>query len=158
MHHHAIASTQSTRLGSGIGLISLLTLLSGCVANSSNPEIHASSAVMNSENATIRLQLTNPGGRDLTVQSLQYELSHGEMGFPLASGTWSGTLELPAKGEAGLDLMVQFDDEPIEDDSALLHLNGQLEFKDHTGFFGLSSMELTGTSFQLEIEAARGEE
>ncbi|MBL4698832.1 MAG: LEA type 2 family protein [Phycisphaerales bacterium] len=158
MPHHALASLPSTRLGRCFGLICLLALLSGCVANSSNPEIHARWAVMNNDNATIRLQLTNPGGRNLTVQSLQYELSHGEMGFPLATGTWSGALELPAKGEAGLDLMIVFDDQPIEDDSTLLLLNGQLEFKDHTGFLGLSSMDMTGTSFQLEIEAKRGDE
>lgn len=158
MSHHNSASIPSARLGRSLGLICLLSLLSGCVANSSNPEIHARSAVMSSESATIRLQLVNPGGRNLTVQSLQYELSHGEMGFPLAAGTWAGALELPAKGEAGLGLTIQFDDEPIEDDSTLLHLNGQLEFKDHTGFWGISSMDLTETSFQLEIEANRGEE
>jgi hypothetical protein len=113
---------------------------------------------MSSEGATIMLQLTNPGGRNLTIHTLTYELSHGEMGFPLASNTWNGKLELPAKGEAELPLSIVFEDEPIEDDSNLLHLNGQLEFKDHTGFFGLSSMNLTETSFQIEVEATREEQ
>lgn len=155
MYDHAVLSTPLNILGRILGLTGVLFALSGCVANSSNPEIYASSATMNNEQTTILLQITNPGGRNLTIHTLEYELSHGEMGFPLASDTWIGHLELPAKGEIRLPLIIKFDDEPIEDDSTLLHLNGQLEFNDHTGFLGLSSMDLTETSFQIEINAQK---
>ncbi len=113
---------------------------------------------MTDASACITLQLTNPGGRDLTVHSVQYELSHGELLYPLVSSVWTGSLDLPAKGENRLPLFIEFDDEPIELDSSLLHLNGMMEFKDHTGFLGLSSMDLTGTSFQLEVEASRSDQ
>jgi len=141
----------------GLSLIGALALLTGCVANSSNPVVSITSATMNDSAASIMLQLVNPGGRNLTVESLNYELSHGEIGFPLSSDTWTGQLDLPAQGEAQLLLSVVFDSAPFEEDSLLLHLNGELKFKDHTGFLGMSSMDLTGTSFQLDAEATRSE-
>lgn len=131
------------------------TALGGCVANSSNPRATAASASMDNQGAHIVLRLSNPGGRDLTVQGLDYELSHGEMAFPLGSGRWSGELDLPAKGENELPLNIVFDTEPIEEDSSVLHMIGTLHFKDHTGFLGLKSMNLTQTSVQIEIQAER---
>jgi len=131
--------------------------LAGCVANSSNPTVQIRSARMNTSGATLTLALTNPGGRRLTVERIDYELSHGDMGFPLAQNNWTGELELPAQGEAELPLHITFDTEPIEEDSTLLHLAGQLSLRDHTGFLGMNSMDLTETSFQADTEAERAD-
>lgn len=157
MELDARASTRILSAQRCFGLIGAIALLTGCVANSSNPVVSITTATMNSSSASLMLHLSNPGGRDLTVESLDYELSHGEMGFPLSSDTWTGPVDLPAQGEAQLPLSITFDSEPFEDDSLLLHLNGQLRFKDHTGFLGMSSMDLTGTSFQIDIQAERSE-
>jgi hypothetical protein len=135
------------------GLILAIAGLGGCVANSSNPVVSTRSARMRPDRAEITLNLANPGGRNLTIQRVEYELSHGEMGLPVAQGAWSGALDLPASGDANLALLIPFTIEPIEADSTLLHLNGLLHMKDHTGFLGMSSMDLTRTPFQLDIEA-----
>jgi hypothetical protein len=151
-HRHR---SRSTHRGGGriAWVMPALAALGGCVANSSNPVVSLQSARMSSESAEITLDLSNPGGRDLTVDAVEYELSHGEMALPVAEGTWSGRLDLPATGEARLALIIPFDVEPIEPDSTVLHLNGLLHMQDHTGFLGMSSMDLTQTPFQLDIEA-----
>lgn len=140
-----------------LGVVTLGGLLAGCVANSSNPTVQIRSARMGSSDATLVLALSNPGGRRLTVERIDYELSHGDIGFPLAQDSWSGQLELPAQGESELPLHITFDTEPIEEDSTLLHLAGQLSLRDHTGFLGMDSMDLTETSFQADTEAERTE-
>lgn len=130
--------------------------LGGCVANSSNPAVEIRSARMDDAGATLDLALTNPGGRDLTVTGVTYDVSHGESSFPVANGAWSGSLDLPAKGTATLTLDVPFDTPPLEADSTLLHVNGELSFVDRTGFLGIGAMDLTKTSFRGTVTAVRG--
>lgn len=115
------------------------------------------SAQVADQQASFELDLTNPGGRNLTVTRLDYEVSHGESSFPVAHGSWSGACDLPAKGRATLVLDTPFDAPPIEPESLLLHLSGELFFVDRTGYLGLSAMDLTKTSFRAEVEAKRTE-
>lgn len=157
MEPDANSSIRNTSAQLCLGLIGMIAPLAGCVANSSNPTVSITSASMNDTSAAIMLHFDNPGGRHLTVESLDYELSHGEIGFPLSSGIWNGNLDLPAQGQAKLRLSITFDSEPLETGSLLLHLNGELHFIDHTGFLGMSSMDLTKTYFQLDVQAERGE-
>ncbi len=155
MDYQAAPAVRAIAVRRCFGLIVALSMLTGCVANSSNPVVSIASASMSDSSADVTLHIVNPGGRDLTVTSISYELNHGEMGFPLASETWTGQLGLPAQGEADLPLSIPFDDEPIEDDSTLLQINGEMSMEDHTGFLGLSFMNLTATPFQANIEARR---
>lgn len=156
--HQNTRTRKAVRAIAGAGaLVGVAIALGGCVANSSNPVVSISSATLREGSADVTLRLENPGGRDLTVESLGYELSHGEIGFPLASGAWAGAVELRAGGEAELPLTIEFDSDPIEEDSDLLHLGGTLGFTDHTGFLGMSSMDLTSTTFLLETRARRAE-
>jgi len=127
--------------------------LGGCVANSSNPTVAIGGARTSEREAALDLDISNPGGRDLVVTRVEYQLAHGEMSFPVAEGAWSGELELPAGGSARLPLRVPFTVEPMEPDSRRLHLNGMLRLEDRTGFLGLKFMDLTATPFQAEIEA-----
>lgn len=150
---HPPAATRALR--HALSLLLPALLLTGCVANSSNPRVGVSDATMDNAGAQIHLVVTNPGGRDLTIEGLSYEISHGDLGFPLANDAWTGAVDLPAKGDAAVTLSVVFDTEPIEADSGWLHMNGLLMLKDHTGFLGLRSMDLSETSFQLEFEARR---
>ncbi|MFM7261929.1 MAG: hypothetical protein ACKO3W_15165, partial [bacterium] len=103
--------------------------------------------------ALIDLDLTNPGGRNLVVEEVEYQLAHGETGLPVAEGSWKGALALDAGRTSRLPLRIVFDVEPLEPDSRKLYLNGTLHFKDRTGFLGLRFMDLTTTSFQIETEA-----
>lgn len=144
----------STSTGLTMILALAFVVLPGCVANSSNPTVSIETASMSGESASLTLKISNPGGRRLTINSIEYELSHGTIGYPLASGVWTDAVELPAGGSTGVDLVIAFEMAPIEEDSTLLHLNGQLLHKDHTGFLGLDSMDLGQTAFQLEIEAS----
>ena len=155
MDYQAARAFRAIAVRRCLGLIIAITMLTGCVANSSNPVVSIASATMSDSSADVTLHLDNPGGRDLTVTSINYELNHGEMGFPLASEMWTGQLELPAQGEADLPLSIPFDEEPIEDDSTLLHINGEMSMEDHTGFLWLSFMDLTASPFQADIEARR---
>ena len=129
--------------------------LVGCVANSSNPSVDIRSARMDDAGATLELTLANPGGRNLTLTGVTFEVSHGETTFPVANGSWSGSLELPAKGAATLAVDVPFDTPPLEADSTLLHVSGELSFVDRTGFLGIGAMDLTRTSFSGTSHAAR---
>ena len=92
---------------------------------------------------------------DLTVDAIDCELSHGEMGLPLAHEAWRGALELPAGGSNEVTLSIPFETSPIEEDSTLLQLNGLLIHTDHTGFLGLRSMNLGESVFRVEVEATR---
>lgn len=134
----------------------LLALLpcAGCVANSSNPRAELHAAKADSQHAAFRLDLINPGGRDLVLTRLDYEVSHGESSFPVASGSWSGRVELPAKGTAVLDFDAHFQNPPMEPDSHIIHLSGEMFFVDRTGYLGLRSMDLSRTSFHAQVQAA----
>lgn len=131
----------------------VLVVLGGCVADSSNPGLMIRSAEVDAEGAQLVLDLGNPGGRELCVTRLDYHLSHGESAWPVAEGTWAGTLDLPARGSTTLNLDVPFQTPPIEQDSHLLLLRGEMFFVDRTGYLGLQSMDLTGTAFQATVEA-----
>lgn len=137
----------------GVMLLVVACLLGGCVANSSNPTVAIDHASMTDAAATITLSLGNPGGRRLTINRVDYELSHGEVAFPVADGQWTGEVSLPAGGHAMLTLDIPFDQPLLEPDSTLLHLSGVLGHKDHTGFLGLRSMDLGETAFKLDAEA-----
>ena len=138
------------------GVVTLVLFATGCVANSSNVLVTVSSASMDDRHTDIVLEVRNPGARDLTLDRLDYDLSHGETSFPLASGSWTGELDLPGGASAPLPLSIAFDAEPIEPESGLLHLAGQLHHTDHTGYLGLRSMDLTSTPFQIDFTARRG--
>ena len=133
----------------------LVLPLGGCVANSSNPSVLIRSARSDERGASFELELDNPGGRSLIVNRLDYEVGHGESAFPVATGSWKGELPLPARGHATLVLETPFDTAPIEPESQLLHLNGELLFVDQTGYMGLKSMDLTKTPFHDTVDAAR---
>jgi hypothetical protein len=133
----------------------LATTLVGCVPNSSNPTVAITSAQMRGTDAMLTLRLTNPGGRNLTVTALDFELSEAETGLPLASDTWQGTLNLPARDEASLPLLIPFEVAPLDPDATALHLNGELRFRDRTGFLGIRSLDLTSTVFHAEVDATR---
>jgi hypothetical protein len=142
-----------TFIAQAVAAIAVGTALVGCVANSSNPSVAIGRARASEREASLDLDISNPGGRNLVITRLEYQLAHGEMSFPVAEGAWSGELELPAGGSARLPLRVPFTVEPMEPDSRRLHLNGMLRLEDRTGFLGLKFMDLTATPFQAEIEA-----
>ena len=122
-------------------------LLGGCVANSSNPTVTLREARMSAEEAVLDLEIANPGGRDLCVKAIEYQLSH------VADGVWNGEVELPARKSVCMGLRVPFAIEPLEPDSRRLHLNGTLRLEDRTGYLGLGFMDMTGSPFQVEAEA-----
>lgn len=132
-----------------------LATLTGCVANSSNPLIVVESASSDEQKAIFELDIRNPGGRNLVLTELEYDVSHGESSFPVAQGSWSGMLDLPKKGRTHLTLETPFDTPPIESDSQLLHLNGELILADRTGYLGLKAMDLTRTSFRADVTSTR---
>jgi hypothetical protein len=142
-----------TRTAAGLVTLAAASALAGCVANSSNPTVAIERASMGDDAASITLSLGNPGGRRLTINRVDYELSHGEMALPVADGQWTGAVDLPAGGRAMLTLDIQFDQPPLEPDSTLLHLGGLLGHEDHTGFLWLKSMDLGETAFTLDVEA-----
>lgn len=129
------------------------SLLVGCVANSSSPSVGIARSFASDREAEIELSIANGGGRDLVVTALEYQLSHGEAGLPVADGVWQGALALDAGESARLALRVPFAIEPLESDSRRLRLSGTLRFEDRTGYLGLGFMDLTATSFQVEADA-----
>lgn len=142
------------RILAGIMATTATCSLTACVANSSNPTVSIDHARMSDSDASIALYFGNPGGRRLTINSIDYELSHGEVALPIAEGRWTGTIDLAPGGHANLALVVPFDQPPLEPDSRLLHFSGVLGHKDHTGFLGLRSMDLGETAFKLDVEAS----
>jgi hypothetical protein len=128
-------------------------LLGGCVANSSNPIVTLREARMSAKEAVLDLEVANPGGRDLCVKAIEYQLSHGETAMPVADGVWKGEVELPARKSVCMVLRVPFAIEPLEPDSRRLHLNGTLRLEDRTGYLGLGFMDMTGSPFQVEADA-----
>lgn len=145
----------TARVSASVAVVILASTLAGCVPNSSNPTVAITSAQMRDTDAMLTLRLFNPGGRNLTVTSLDYELSEAETGLPLASDTWQGTLNLPAREEAVLPLLITFEVAPLDPDFTALHLNGELRFRDRTGFLGIRSLDLTSTVFHTEVDAVR---
>lgn len=142
----------------GVLALSLGGVPGGCVANSSNPSVAVVAAWMDDHEALVDLDVTNPGGRNLVVREVAYELSHGEAGFPVAEGHWRGDLPLDAGTRERLSIRIPFTIDLLEPDSRRIHLNGVLRFRDRTGYLGLGFMDLTSTSFQVEAEADTMEE
>lgn len=134
-------------------LATMPVLLGGCVANSSNPTVAVAEARMTATEALVALDVANPGGRDLFVKEVEYQLAHGEAGLPVAEGVWRGGLELPAGKSSRLDLRMPFSIELLEPESRRLHLTGMLRLEDRTGYLGLKFMDMTGTGFQIEFDA-----
>lgn len=129
--------------------------LAGCVANSSNPQLTVASAQASDSGAVLDLDLANPGGRDLVVTQFEYRLNHGDAAFPVGGGTWKGELDLKAHTHATLRLDIPFSVEPIEPGSDAFQLQGDLRFRDLTGFMGMQSMDLTGTTINESFRAGR---
>jgi hypothetical protein len=129
--------------------------LTACVPNSSNPSVGITRAQLGDTDAVLSLRLVNPSGRNLTLTRLDYELSEGATGLPLASSAWEGVMSLPARGEATMPLNIVLDAAPLDATSSLLRLSGQLHFRDDTGFLGMQSLDLTGSAFSAEVVAER---
>jgi hypothetical protein len=138
-----------------IGLLATPACLTGCVANSSNPVVSVHSASLSPDAAMIVLDIQNPGGRDLTIERVSYEVSHGASGFPVANGIWDGHVLLVAGGDARLPLSVEFSQALLEPESNLLHVAGEITHTDKTGFLGIRSLDLAATAFVVETEAFR---
>ncbi len=151
-------STHRTVLNVTCSLMALIapSCLGGCVANSSNPSLSIASATMDGRVATMELNIMNPGGRDLELVSMEYQLSHGDAALPLADGTWNGSLELKPGTRCTLPLSVTFKSDPMEPDSGALLLAGTMKLRDRTGFLGLKSMDLGATPFQASAIARVG--
>ncbi len=139
-----------------LALLTTTTLVPGCVANSSNPEVRISHAVASDDAARFDLRITNPGGRNLVVRSLNCQISQGESSFPVAQTEWKGEVPLPAKGSAVVSFRTPLDTPSPEPGSRLFHLNGELILLDRTGYLGLKSMDLTRTTFQGDVQAKEG--
>ena len=138
-----------------VGLLAAPAWLTGCVANSSNPVVSVRSASLSDDVASILLDLRNPGGRDLSIEHVSYEVSHGSSGFPVAGGSWEGHVILAAGGDARLPLRVAFQEPLLEPDSNLLHISGEISHTDKTGFLWIRSLDLGSTAFVVETEASR---
>ncbi len=132
--------------------------LAACVPNSSNPSVAITRAQLGDMDAVLSLRLVNPSGRNLTLTRLDYELSEGATGLPLASSAWEGVMSLPARGETTMPLDIALDAPPLDPTSSLLRLSGQLHFRDNTGFLGMQSLDLTGSAFSAEVVAERAEQ
>lgn len=140
-------------LGAAVCLFIAPAFLTGCVANSSNPVVSVRSATIASDTAQIVLDLKNPGGRDLAIEQISYEISQGVSGFPVASGIWNGHVLLPAGADAQLPLSFEFSKSPLEPESNLLRAVGEIRHTDKTGFLGIRSLDLGATAFAIEAEA-----
>jgi|LauGreDrversion4_2_1035121.scaffolds.fasta_scaffold14479_5 hypothetical protein len=149
---HRTISTVACTLLMGIAP----SCLGGCVANSSNPSLSIASATIDGKVATMELNIVNPGGRDLELVSMEYQLSHGDVALPVADGTWNGSLDLKPGTRCTLPLSVTFETDPIEPDSGALLLTGTMQLRDRTGFLGLKSMNLGATPFQASAIAPVG--
>jgi hypothetical protein len=137
-----------------LAMAAVTALLGGCVANSSNPIVSVTESRLSCEEALIDLELANPGGRDLRVSTIEYQLSHGEMAFPIAEGVWEEGVELPASTQTSVRLRIPLLAAPLEADSRVLHLSGALRLIDRTGFLGIRSMNMSDSPFQLRFEAS----
>lgn len=142
-------------LRAAVGLLAAPAWLTGCVANSSNPVVSVHSASLTANSAAIVLNLRNPSGRNLSIEHVSYEVSHGSSGFPVTGGSWEGSVFLAAGADAQLPLRVEFQVPLLEPDSNLLHIAGEISHTDKTGFFGIRSLDLGSTSFVVETEATR---
>jgi hypothetical protein len=138
-----------------VGLLALPAWLTGCVANSSNPVVSVHSASLTPDSAAIVLNVRNPGGRNLSIEHVSYEVSHGSSGFPVTGGSWDGRVLLAAGADAQIPLSAEFLEPLLEPDSNLLHIAGEISHTDKTGFFGIRSLDLGSTAFVIETEATR---
>ncbi len=113
------------------------------------------SAELRAAECALQLRIENPGGRDLTVTRMHYELSEAATGLPLGSGDWSGELPVLHGGDATLPLVIGLQSQPLDETSARVRLSGDLRLTDHTGYLGIRSLEFTSTAFQTEADAER---
>lgn len=141
----------STPILAGVGA-ALCAGVGGCVANSSNPVVVAHEVTSDATATTFALEVVNPGGRLLILEEVRAQVSTGETDFPAGAGVWNGSLELPPGGHGMLSLRTVLDT-PSPEASDLFHLNGELKFSDKTGFLGIDSLDLTRTSFRLDVKA-----
>lgn len=127
----------------------------GCVPNSSNVSVSIESAQLRAAECALEIRIENPGGRDLTITQVRYELSEAATGLPLGWGDWTGELPAPHGGEATLPLVIGLQSQPLDETSTRVRLSGELQMTDHTGYLGIRSLELTSTAFQAEADAER---
>ncbi len=140
--------------GRALAIAAWTALLGGCVANSSNPIVSVTDSRLSAEEACIDLEVANPGGRDLRISAIEYQLSHGEMAFPIAEGVWEEGVELPASKQASVRLRVPLLIAPLDPESRVLFLHGVLRLVDRTGFLGLRSMDMSESPFEIRFEAS----
>lgn len=147
-----LVDRSTVRFVSGVVAGATLAFGVGCVPNSSNLSVSILSAERRAEEVAVELRIDNPGGRDVTLTQVEYELSEAETGLPLAGGEWAGELAIHRGAGVTLALLIGMQSQPLDGDFSRVRLSGDLRLQDHTGFFGIRSLELTSSAFQVEAD------
>lgn len=117
----------ATRLAGAVPAAALAaTALVGCsMPNASNPTLSINEARVAGDTASLRMQIDNPSGMDLQVESVDWSLLHGPL--PVAEGSWQLGFLVPSGGSYRFDRDVRFDSPPLDPGAGEVELTGTLD-------------------------------
>ncbi len=98
----------------------------GCsVSNSSNPTLSLTGAQVTGGRASLSMQIDNPSGMDVTVNSIDWSLVYGPL--PVAEGTWQLGVPLRSGGSYTFSQQVVFDGPVLDPTAGTVELSGTMD-------------------------------
>ena len=132
-------------LGVGVSLASGAGLVGCSMPNSSNPTLSITGARVSGDRASLSMQLDNPSGMDVTINSIDWSLVYGPL--PVAEGTWRLGVPLPSGETYRFTEQVTFDGPVLDPTADTVELSGTMDVSTE-GDTG--EMSLKGASFVSE--------
>ncbi|MEM9064825.1 MAG: hypothetical protein AAGB51_04985 [Planctomycetota bacterium] len=141
----------ATRFMLGLCAIVSTSLLGACSYGvRSNPVLWLTDARVTDQQAALQVEIENTSDSDLTLTSIEYELTYGPL--PVADGTWAGSRPIASGETINLPLAIGFDTPPIDPMAPTVELRGQMTFDDQ-GQSG--ALALTEATFDVSAPARR---
>ena len=128
------------------GLAPALTASVGCsMPNSSNPTLAITGAQVLGDSAVLDIEVNNPSDYDLTLDSVNWELTFGPL--PVASGTWNPNADLPKGGVYAFSETIPFAEPAIDPSADSVMLSGHMSLSTQGS---ASNMNINEASFDVE--------
>lgn len=110
----------------GIAIAGTSLALGACsMPNSSTPTLSINEATVHERSADLALEIKNPSDYDLTVETIDWTLSHGPL--PVASGEWPVNQKVPSRSDLVLRKRIPFESAPVDPSAREVELAGQMK-------------------------------
>jgi len=132
-------------LGGSASIVASTTLVGCSMPNSSNPTLAITNARVSGDSASLTMQLDNPSGMDVTVNSIDWSLVYGPL--PVADGEWKLGIPLASGESYSFTKSLRFDSPSLDPSAGVVELSGDMDISTdgNSGNMSLSEAAFVAT-------------